>query len=319
MSAVLPFLFQEYNVLFETNTKGMQLFQGDPRFKKVAWYEPWRLPTEKRNQLVFKHWAQLAEAYPDARILNFFQAMEGTGIVPEWSRDALLPQEERAEKYGINFHEQHFEMAGIPMPADFIATPTIWFPDEYEQWAQKWRKQNEEYFVMLVVIAGSTMQKVFPTWLQSFCKTLIDDFPKLKIYLFGDSECADDEWEYKRTKSLIIRPGRQQFGFKQALLMTKYADYVFGPETGLLVGAGMFGTPKTVLVTGAAKKQMVKYHANDYSMQSLAPCSPCYRTCYTGRLCEKETFYGIYPRCTAAWDFDKLYQIVKDLYVAQGF
>jgi len=314
MSSVLPYLFEKYNILFETNTKGMELFQNDPRFEYVGYYEPWRIPEAKREEIVFQHWQELKEKWPEAEFLNFYKAMEGTGIVPEWSEDAFLPVKQRAKKYGINFYEQHFEMAGIHMPDDFVPSHSIWVQDIMEDWVHKWREKNKDYFVMIVVIAGSTMQKVFPNWMPSFCKHLIDIMPKLKIYLMGDSECSDDEWEYERTVSLIHRRGRKRTGFKQSLVMAREADFVFGPETGLLVGAGMWGTPKMALMTGAAKDQFAKYQQNDYSVQSLAPCSPCYRTCYTGVLCEKEMFYNIYPRCTVAWDYNSMIKTIKKLY-----
>ena len=314
MSAVLPYLLEKYTIRFETNTKGMQLFYGDPRFKSIGYYEPWRIPEDRRHEVVMEHWEDIRKQFPGARILNFFQAMEGTGIVPEWSKDALLPQEERAKKYGINFYEQHFEMAGIPFPEDFVPQHTILYDEKAEEWAKAWREKHKDEFIMLVVIAGSTMQKVFPSWLPTFCQYLIDKFPKMRMYLFGDSDCADEEWEYRRTKSLVHRKGRKPIGFKQSLLMAKYADYVFGPETGLLVGAGMWGTPKTALMTGAHKDQFAKYTLNDYSVQSNAPCSPCYRTCYTGALCEKEMFYNVFPRCTVAWDYEALIETIGRLY-----
>lgn len=319
MSAVLPYLLKKYDIVFETNTKGMHLFQGDPRFSYIAHYDPWRLPSNKREEIVFEHWEEIKKIYPDFRILNFYQAMEGTGIVPEWSPDALLPVEKRRKKYGINFYEQHFKMAEIPFPDDFVPQHTIHYTEQEEAYGKRWREHNKDYFVMLVVVAGSTMQKVFPSWLEGFCKCLIDEFPKLKIYLFGDEDCKDEDWEYDRTVSWITRKGRQNIGFKQALLTAKYADYVFGPETGLLVGAGMWGTPKTALMTGASIDQFAKYTLNDHSEQSLAPCSPCYRTCYTGALCQKEMLYDAFPRCTVAWDYDKLKENIRREYVARGF
>jgi len=319
MAGVLPYLLEKYDILFETNTKGMHLFQGDPRFLHISHYEPWRIPEENRERIVKEHWEKVKESFPEARYLNFWQAMEGTGIVPEWHPDALLPIEERRKKYEINFYEQHFEMADIPIPKDFVPQHAIWYSEEEENQVKKWRHRNKDFFVMLIPVAGSTLQKVFPTWLPSFSRKLIDVFPKLKIYLLGDYDCSDEEWEYERTKSLIYKRGRPVVGFKQALLMAKYADYVFGPETGLLVGAGMWGTPKTTLMTGASLNQFAKYHLNDYSVQSLAPCSPCYRTCYTAELCEKETFYNTFPRCTVAWDYDKFFDIIERIYIAKGF
>jgi hypothetical protein len=102
--------------------------------------------------------------------------------------------------------------------------------------------------------------------------------------------------------------------FKQALLMMKYSDYILGGETGLLAGAGLFGVPKTYLCTAAHKQQLVKYHRNDFSLQSLAPCSPCFRTCHSPQWCEKEMFHNMFPRCTANWDWDEMLSIFERVY-----
>ena len=319
MSSVLPYLFDRYEVHFETNLKGASLFRGDPRFASISLYEPFKIPEEKRMETVLKHWEDYKEQYKGWRILNFFQALEGTGIVHENHPDARLPQYERKKKFEINFYDQHFKMAEIEMPKDFVPPHSIYFQPEETAVLDKWRKKNDGYFVMMVAMAGSTMQKVFPTWLETFCKSLIDELPKLKIYLLGDSDCLNEDWEYERTVGVVPRKGRKMPMFKQVLGMTKYANYVFGPETGLLVGAGMWGTPKTALMTGASLEQFAKYTLNDHSEQSNAPCSPCYRTCYTGKFCQKEMFYDSFPRCTVAWDFEKLKENIRGEYHRQGY
>lgn len=320
MSGVLPYLLEKYDIVFETNTKGMELFNNDPRFIHMGYFEPWRIPESRREQVTKDHWGEIERKWGEigAEFLNFYQAMEGTGIVPEWLEESVWPIEKRAEKYGINFYEQHFEMAGLKMPKDFVPSDPVIFNDKEINWAENWRKAHKDEFLIIIPIAGSTMQKVFPAWLPSFGKKIIDKFPKSRIYLLGDAEASDEDWEYKRTKSLVHRKGRTRTGFRQALIAAKYADYVLGPETGILVGAGAFGTPKTTLMTSAHKDQFCKYQLNDYSVQSLAPCSPCYRTCYTGALCEKEMMFGIFPRCTVAWDFNGLLDTIERLYIAKG-
>lgn len=315
MSAIFPFLFQKYNrVLLETNTKGIELFRNDSRFTYVGHYEPFQIPEDKRLEIVAEHWEKILERYPEYDFLNLWGAMEGTAIVHENHPDAALPQEQRREKYHLNFHEQYFKMAGLSMPDGWMADDQLVFSDEWEEWARDWRERDKDYFVMVVCIAGSTMQKVFPTWLPSYCRYLIDKYKDLKIYLFGDHECDGEDWEYERTKSWVHRKGRQEMSFSQSLLMTKYADYVFGPETGLLAGAGMWGVPKTYLCTAADKEQLTKYHRNDFSVQSRAPCSPCYRTCYYGKFCRKEMYYNLFPECTVMWDWDELLAIFEEVY-----
>nr|NIT61990.1 hypothetical protein [Fodinibius sp.]NIY30570.1 hypothetical protein [Fodinibius sp.] len=246
MSGVFPFLFEKYDrVLLEVNPKGIELFQHDNRFDFIGLYEPWNIPEKKRLRVVSEHWQTLLDRFPDYDFLNFWGSMEGSGIVHEDSPEALLSPSARKERFHINFHERHFQMAEMEVPDGWMATPEVFYPNEWEEWAQSWKKKDKDYFHMLIPIAGSTVQKVFPTWLPSFCRHLIDKYKDLKIYLFGDHECDGEDWDYERTISWTHRRGRERMSFAQVLLMAKYADYVLGPETGLLAGAGMWGTPKT--------------------------------------------------------------------------
>lgn len=315
MSSVLPYLFKEYDVTIETNTKGMTFFANDPRFKNVRYFEPFKIFKDKRDSLVFEYWDELKKGpFKDYKILNFFQAIEVSCVVFEKHPDAFKSQAIRKAKYGKNFYENHFKIAGVPFPKDFVATNQIYFSDTEYGFCERWQERNKDFFNMIVVIGGSTIQKVFPTWMESFCKKLIDRFPKLKMYLVGDIECSRDFWEYDRTVSYIIGTNGHNLPFKQTYLMTKYVDFVLGGETGTLVGAGQWGTPKCMLCVTSEKQQMIKYQMNDYSQQSLAECSPCYRTCYVGEDCEKESVYNTFPICTDKFDLVKLENTIATQY-----
>ena len=66
------------------------------------------------------------------------------------------------------------------------------------------------------------------------------------------------------------------------MVMTKYADLVVGPETGILNAAGCFPTPKITLLSHSRHENLCKYWENDYC---LAPegafCHPCHVLHYT--------------------------------------
>jgi ADP-heptose:LPS heptosyltransferase len=73
--------------------------------------------------------------------------------------------------------------------------------------------------------------------------------------------------------------------FRQALLITKYVNCVIGCESGLMIGASMWYTPTIMLMTAASIESHCKYNPNDYSIQSPAYCSPCYKGPYQYRGC----------------------------------
>ncbi len=311
MSAVLPFLFKRYDsVSMELNMKGCELFWDDPRIEYLHLFEPRFFPESEATQKALEHWDECPKLYPDHEILNFFQAIEGKCVVYDWHPDSLLPADERRAKFCCNHYESHFEMAGIEMPAGWMHHETIFFDRDEEDKVLRWRGRDKGFFSLILALGGSSIQKVFPTWMEGFAKRLIDEFPRIKVYLVGDRECSGETWEYERTVNLVDTG----IGFKQALHMTKYADYVLGSETGLLVGAGMFGTPKTTLFTLTDKNQIVNYHENDFSLQSKTACSPCFTLAYSGKQCPKEPVYNLFPLCTHEWDQDEILRLIETQY-----
>ena len=189
---------------------------------------------------------------------------------------------------------------------------TLFFSREEEDKVLRWKSANRDTFNLLLLLGGSGIQKVFPTWIEGFCRRLIKELPKLKIFILGDKDCKNETWECERTIDLTCKTS-----FRQALHMTKYADYVLGPDSGLLCGAGMFGTPKTILFTHVAKDQLVKYHENDFSLQSKAECSPCYVLAHSGQMCPKEPIYNIFPVCTHMWDVEEIFNAINLQYMGK--
>lgn len=318
-SSTFPFLQQRYSpISIETTPNGTTLFVGDPRFKIVSVWTP---DTEDETERYYQCLARWRDIEDDCiasgtKYLNFWSSVENKCCLYEFCPDAKLDRTDRESKYRLDFYESHFEIAEIKMPAGWFHSNTIHFTRAEEESCSKWAGKNRDYFRMMVAIGGSSRQKVFPTWLQSYCNSLIDQYPKLKIYLMGGHELAGDVWEYERTFSYVNGTGTN-ISYKQAVLMTKHADYVLGGETGLMIGAGMMGTPKTQLFTLTAKDQLVKYHLNDYSVQSKASCSPCYIMAYSGTICPTEPVYNAFPICTHEFDLDELANIFDKLYTAR--
>ena len=158
--------------------------------------------------------------------------------------------------------------------------------------------------VVLVVLAGSCAQKVYPRTPELMC----DLAGKAKVYIMGDDSTADFSLDHPNIVNLSGK-----IPIKQAILMTRYADFVFGGETGLLVAAGMWGTPKMMLCTSASVYQACKYHKNDHSMQADTPCSPCHRAIYTDEDCESLDREGedCYPSCTGAFDYNRIRETIE--------
>jgi hypothetical protein len=295
----------------------MELFRNDSRFKWVICWEPMELPPETRmSELINRTQNTTTECEKQGwHHLPLLGSVEASCVIDD-ERSPMLDGSrfDIRERYHKGYYERHFEMAGVEMPDGWMHDNTIEFSAKELALVERWHKKTEEFFKIAVTLGGSGINKVFPTWMESFCKNLIDELPFAVIYLFGDKDSATEVWEYPRTTSYVQGASDTMLGFKQALLMMKHADYVFGPDTGLLTGAGMFGRPKTTLFTLAHKDQTVIHHRNDHSLQSQAWCSPCYTLAYSGAMCQKEHRYRSFPVCTDKFDLEALWGFIETEY-----
>lgn len=317
MSSTLPFLFEQHsNVHLEVNLKGLDIFINDPRFDYISVCDYSWLNDGQQYESYVARWDKVEKDCKKngRRFLNFWNSIENSCVLYEFNPDVkMLSLQERASKYNQNYYEKTFEAAEIKMPANWIHENTIHFSNEEIGLMERWHDRTKDYFKLLVPLGGSSRQKVF-IWMQDFCKKLVDTYPKLFVYLVGGNELANDVWEYQRTISYVNGASPHKISYKQAILMTKFADFVLGPETGLLTAAGMMGTPKTCLFTISNVNQMVKYHRNDYSIQSKADCSPCHVMAYTGVICEREKRFNAFPKCIEEFDLDEIQEIIEKQY-----
>ena len=141
-------------------------------------------------------------------------------------------------------------------------------------------EQFKDNYVILWAIRGSMYQKAMYPIAEEICTEFIRRHPETVIITTGDKFCQQWEWDHP---NVIHKSGR--IPFRQALNMAKYADMVVTPETGLGIGAGAFGVPKIMLLTAASLTNIVGNDENDYSLQSPAYCSPCFRAIYNTRNC----------------------------------
>jgi hypothetical protein len=296
--------------------KGMDIFLNDPRFDYVSVFD--LSAYDDQDQIVGyqERWSAIKEDCKrnGRRYLNFWNSIENSCILHEFNEEVMSTSlKEKASKYNNNYYEKTFEAAEIKMPQGWIHENTIYYSDPEIGTIERWHERTEDSFKLLVALGGSSRQKVF-TWMQDFCKRLVDTYPKLSIYLMGGEELAKDVWEYERTYSYVNGASPVYVSYRQAILMTKYADFVLGGETGLLTAAGMMGTPKTSLFTISNMNQIVGYHRNDYSVQSRADCSPCHVMAYSGTICEREKRFNAFPKCIDEFDLEEIQNIIDKQY-----
>lgn len=301
-------LFGKYDIHLETNQKGFELFHDDPRFAEMTVFDVYQYPEKDWGRIVEERWKALVEELQPDRIVNLWRTLETACIAERYQPEFSLSTKERQEIFGNKvFYDQVADKCNVvvsDVKGDLYYTP------EQEAWAQRWKKKEEGGYVVLMVVAGSCSQKVYPE-LPSLAIGLAEKYSNLKVYLMGDSSTENLSLGHERVVNIS-----GQVPIKQSILMTKHADFVFGGETGLLVAAGMYGTPKMMLCTSSGVKQACSYHVNDFSIQSNAECSPCHRAVYCDKDCESPIVVddSWYPSCTEGFDHKHIFDTIGKQY-----
>ena len=309
---VLPYLFEKYDVYLECNYKVFSLVYNDPRFKEIKTFIYERIDRNKWKVLFPERWEKRKKEIKPDKVINLNGSLELTCITENFQEEFYWPIEDRQRYYKHrSFYEAVFNRCEVPIPKD-LKLDELYYSEEEIRKTEEWRKKKQDKFIIILPIAGSTSQKVVHKF-REWTYTLLDMFKEAEVYLAGDKTCE----HLVPTDNPRIKNMCTGLPIKQSFLMTRYANYVLGPETGVVVSAGMWGTPKTMLCTTSSVIQCCKYHKNDYSLQAPIYCSPCHRAIYNQQDCHNmltgET--GLYyPACTKLFDLNNIIEPITKAY-----
>jgi ADP-heptose:LPS heptosyltransferase len=305
---VLPYLFEKYDVFCDMNLKGDHLFHDDPRFagKALFIFED-KLDQDFQTLADERKIAMRAQVKPDAEI-DLNGTLEGACIArreqPEYHRSVG----DRRVIFGSNgFYDAVFKRCGIPVP-DALDLEGLWFPPELLEWGVKFNQANAGKFVVLVPVKGSSIHKHFRNWKEVVLE-ILGDYPDALVYLTGDDKTLVGGFTHPRVKMLFS----DKVPFKQMVLLTKHVDMVVGPETGLMVAAGMWGTPKVMMCSASSVWQTSQYTRNDFSIQLPWACSPCHLSVFELADCEAPMSEGDekFPSCVSRFPVGQIMRRVR--------
>ena len=270
------------DLYLHTGIRGLDVFQADPRFQSILACNP--ATAEDWQEVINK---DIETVNPD-EIVNLTDTMEGTLIPGREQPSFHWPVEKRRKvTQGESFYSFGLKVAGYSRGE---GCGTVAFTEEELTWADRWRETYRDEFLVMMPVSGSNAQKRFPI-AKELGREILFRYPDAILYLTGGPNEKHRSFSFGDHR---VYPAFDT-SFRQVLLMTRYADYVVGPETGLLAAAGMWGTPKTMLCTSSSVFQATDGHRNDFSLQAEIPCSPCLRAiykpedCYHSHVAEDET------------------------------
>jgi len=317
---VLERLKEDYGYLhLETTSRGYELLRHHPSFDRISYAKLETLPSSEWDKLAEQRWIMLQHELDWDRSINFWRCLEYSCIPEEHQEAWHWEREKRREAFGNkNFYDEHWNRAysGVDSVADRTCG-TMWFDNDTAEWMRYFKHKYRDRFIVAMPIAGSTGQKCPTDVLRFIAQRLEELYPELLLVQLGWKEEASFQFSLKGKDKVIW--AAHQYPYLQSLSICKIADYVVGPETSLLVGAGLFGTPKSMLCTASGYQQATAYHKNDFSLQSLAPCSPCHRAIYHSKICNVlDSSFGSTQACNTHFDISRVLEGVKFAYDMRG-
>lgn len=304
-------LLKEYDVHLECNLKGWELFHDDPRFSGLSVFCFESFPIEEREHAMHMRRKMIIDDMKPDRVIDINGTLEQYCIAERFQEEFHFERSKRREHFGSRgFYDAVFERCEIPVPPQ-PQLEGLYFSDEQTKWAEKWIEGHGDQFVMLIPFSGSRSHKVYHE-MPELTYAILKKYPDAFIYLAGDRFIKGAAWKHERIRNTCDAP------IKQVMLMAKYVDMVLGPETGLMVTAGMWGTPKMMLCTASSVYQCTQYTKNDFSIQAKIPCSPCHRAIEGAQDCETMVYddkgTALYPACVKKFDADEIMKTVDHVY-----
>lgn len=257
---VLKYLVRDgYSIDINCKANGKAVFKNNPYVNKLIIHDE-----SIKIEGIEEHWEQLSKGYD--KVINYSGSIETSLLVDDENEKFFGDKEKR--QTDVNYYDEMFRLAGYDIKGKL---PELYLDNKERKWIKEKRKSFRNNFVLLWSLSGSGIHKAWP-YTEVAALEMLDKYPEMIIVTSGDDACRLLEWDHPRTISISGKTS-----LREALLWTKVADLVIGPETGLLNAAGCWNTPKMIFYTHSKHENLSKYFKNAYPMQSYAECSPCYR------------------------------------------
>lgn len=282
-----------YHVTFNGSEAARDVLKYNPNVDELAIQIKDYVPnTGIVSGPLFDYWKELSGKYD--KFVNLTGAAEETLLVPDTRIMVMMNElrkkhpelneqnlfynairQVRAQVGDQNYYDNHLLKAGYH---DTGQNGELFFSDQEEVMAQGFRDKYDGRFIVMWVLSGSSYHKRYP-FFQQVAQELVVRNPDILLVSVGDPECA--LLERSESNRYLPRSGRWQL--RTSLAMTKYADLVVGPETGILNAAGCFDTPKITFLSHSSHANLCKYWKNDFCIappQSEVFCHPCHTLHY---------------------------------------
>jgi ADP-heptose:LPS heptosyltransferase len=296
-----------YYVILNTNQRGIDLYENDKRIDEIIPHDE-SIPVDK----VQDHWDEQKKEIAHDLYINFTSSIENNLALHPTQPLYTKPKQTRMLRCNRNYYEETAKLSGLE-GVGFI--PSVVFSEEEENYAKSIIRPGS--FNIVWGLSGSGTNKVYP-WAEFVMGSLIKEYPNIHIITLGDEKCKILENINKQLPEKNFTELAGEIPIRKAFALTKFANLVIAPDTGLLHSAGCWETPKIGLLGHTSIENITKHFKNDYSIEANCSCAPCFFLIYDYRIqCP------IDPITRASWcmssiEPERVFEQVKRVMVKHG-
>jgi ADP-heptose:LPS heptosyltransferase len=254
-----------YYIILNTNQRGMDVYKHDKRVDEFIGHDE-KMPIEKLPD----YWDKLKKEVAHDKFVNFSESIECNVVLHPQDPLYIYPKHDRYQRCNRNYYDVTEEWAGLD---NCDKRPSLVFTEEEDKEAKAVLK--EKHFNIVWALSGSGKNKVWP-WTDYVMGDILKD-KDVHILTIGDEKCQILEFGSASNRVTNLSG---KVGIRTSLCLTKHADLVISPDTGVLHASGCFSTPKIGLLGHTTKENITKYFINDYSIEAQCACAPCFRLIY---------------------------------------
>lgn len=275
ITPLIKYLKEQGNEVYVLTSEliGMQVFANNPHIDKLIPYVKDTVPGDKLGEF----FNAVKEAYECDKIVDMNESIECSLLYMEHLPHYNLPKPERIARCNKNVYDYAFVHAGYDVTA-CTGRGGLYFTPQEEAWARNFlsKSKAKKRFIILWGVAGSGLNKAYPP-VTIMPRAIVEQYRDAVIVLMGDARASmiGEQSPHLKHNRIFNLCGRTDL--RQAMILTKYANLVIGPDTGLLHSAGCFDTPKIIMLGHCLKEHISKYFVNDYSIEADCDCAPCYK------------------------------------------
>lgn len=259
-----------HHIYYLGSEQARDVLESNPNVEKFIYHKR----NSIKNEELGDYFERIAKENGCDKVVNLCESLEVrlscSPDYPQW----MWTKQERKAYCNRNFYEYCFEHAGHSWKAEDLR-PEMFFTEEEEKWCAEFREKNLLGFKTIMWgLSGSARQKCNP-YVPYMVGDLLKEHKDLKVILVGGDTCRILESGFPNHGRILKNSGK--FSFRQSALLAKYVDLVVSPDTGFLHAAGCWKTPKIGLLTHTTRENVTKHFLADFSLESTAPCAPCFR------------------------------------------